>query len=147
VDAWWKGFERRVRESRMAGDDHAVVNLLAMAAAYSPDAARPLGVALPFDLATARIDERVWGMWLAEDPVRFVERDPDPFHALQSIFIDCGTRDEFGLRWGARMLAGLVSGGRARVVHEEYEDGHMGTAYRYDRSLAFLAGTLERGQG
>ena len=43
----------------MGGDDHAVVNLLAMSAAYSPDPARPLGVALPFDLATARVDERV----------------------------------------------------------------------------------------
>ena len=144
VDAWWAGFERRIRETKMGGDDHAVVNLLAMAAAYSPDAAQPLGVALPFDLQTARIDDRVWGLWLAEDPVRFVERDPEPFRALRSIFVDCGTRDEFGLRWGARMLARMVAGGRASVVHEEYEDGHMGTTYRLERSLAFLAPRLER---
>lgn len=147
VDPWWRGFERRVRETKMGGDDHAVVNLLAMSAAYSPDPAQPLGVALPFDLATARLDERVWARWLAEDPVRFVERDPEAFRKLQSVFIDCGTRDEFGLRWGARMLARMVAGGRATVVHEEYEDGHMGTAYRFDRSLAFLAGRLEREQG
>ncbi len=144
VEGWWAGFEGRVRETKMGGDDHAVVNLLAMAAAYSPDPAQPLGVALPFDLQTARIDEQVWASWLAEDPVRFVERDPEPFRALQSVFIDCGTRDEFGLRWGARMLARIVHGGRATVFHEEYEDGHMGTAYRYDRSLAFLAPRLER---
>jgi S-formylglutathione hydrolase FrmB len=144
VNAWWSGFERRVRETKMGGDDHAVVNLLAMAAAYSPDPAQPLGVRLPFDLATARIDDRVWATWLAEDPVRFVERDPAPFRALQSIFIDCGTRDEFGLRWGARMLARAVAGGRGAVVHEEYEDGHMGTAYRFDRSLAFLGPRLHR---
>src|SRR5262249_469452 len=81
------------------------------------------------------------------DPVRFVERDPEPFRALQSIFVDCGTRDEFGLRWGARMLARLVTGGRATVVHEEYEDGHMGTTYRFDRSLAFLARRLDRHLG
>ena len=147
VDAWWEGFERRVRETKMAGDDHAVLNVLAMAAAYSPDPAQPLGVALPFDLDTARIDERVWATWLAEDPVRFVERDPEPFRSLHSVFIDCGTRDEFGLRWGARMLARMVAGGRATVVHEEYEDGHMGTAYRFDRSLAFLAPRLAREQG
>jgi pimeloyl-ACP methyl ester carboxylesterase len=147
VDAWWAGFEKRVRETRMGGDDHAVVNLLAMCAAYSPDPAQPLGVALPFDLQTARIDERVWATWLAEDPVRFVERDPEPFRALQSLFIDCGTRDEYGLRWGARMLARLVQGGKATVFHEEYEDGHRGTAYRFDRSLAFLAPRLAREQG
>lgn len=147
VDPWWQEFERRVRETKMGGDDHAVLNVLAMAAAYSPEPAQPLGIALPFDLATARIDEQVWARWLAEDPVRFVERDPEPFRALHSIFIDCGTRDEFGLRWGARMLARLVEGGRATVVHEEYEDGHMGTGYRFDRSLAFLAQRLERQQG
>jgi len=147
VDAWWAGFQRRVRETKMGGDDHEVVNLLAMSAAYSPDPALPLGVALPFDLATARIDQRTWEAWLAEDPVRFVEKDPETFRALQSIFIDCGTRDEFGLRWGARMLARMLTGGRATVVHEEYEDGHMGTTYRFERSLAFLAPRLERRQG
>jgi hypothetical protein len=147
VQPWWDGFERRVRETKMGGDDHAVVNLLAMAAAYSPDPAQPLGVALPFDLATARIDQRVWATWLAQDPVRFVERDPEPYRALQSLFIDCGTRDEFGLQWGARMLARMVAGGRATVVHEEYEDGHMGTTYRFERSLAFVAPRLEREQG
>ncbi|HZJ52977.1 MAG TPA: alpha/beta hydrolase-fold protein [Myxococcaceae bacterium] len=144
VQAWWEGFERRVRETKMGGDDHAVINLLAMASAYSPDVAQPLGVAQPFDLRTARIDEAVWASWLAEDPVRFVEADPDPYRSLESIFIDCGTRDEFGLNWGARMLARLVTGGRPKVVHEEYEDGHMGTTYRLDRSLAFLAPRLER---
>jgi len=76
-----------------------------------------------------------------------VERDPDPFRALESVFIDCGTRDEFGLNWGARMLARMVTGGRATVVHEEYDDGHMGTTYRYDRSLAFLGPRLARDQG
>jgi putative esterase len=147
VDAWWAGFQRRIRETKMGGDDHMVVNLLAMAAAYSPDPAQPLGVALPFDPATARLDDAVWATWLAEDPVRFVERDPDPFRSLQSIFVDCGTRDEYGLRWGARMLALMVQGGRATVVHEEYEDGHMGTTYRFDRSLAFLGPRLAREQG
>ena len=147
VQSWWEGFQRRLRETRMGGDDHAVVNLLAMSAAYSPDPAQPLGVALPFDLTTARVDEQVWGCWLAEDPVRFVERDPEPFRSLESIFVDCGTRDEFGLNWGARMLARMVTGGRATVVNEEYDDGHMGTTYRYDRSLAFLGPRLARQQG
>jgi S-formylglutathione hydrolase FrmB len=147
VGPWWEGFQRRVQETKMGGDDHAVVNLLSMCAAYSPDPSQPLGVQLPFDLATGRVDEQVWASWLAEDPVRFVERDPEPFRALQSIFIDCGTRDEFGLRWGARMLARMVTGGQAKVVHEEYEDGHMGTSYRFDRSLAFLGARLEREQG
>ena len=129
----------------MGGDDHAVVNLLAMAAAYSPDPARAARRQSCRSTSPRRESTTGYGhCWLAEDPVRFVERDPAPFRALQSIFIDCGTRDEFGLRWGARMLARAVAGGRATVVHEEYEDGHMGTAYRFDRSLAFLGPRLQR---
>jgi hypothetical protein len=111
----------------MASEDHAVVNLLAMAAAYSPDPAQPLGVALPSIRRPRGSTSGCGPAGLAEDPVRFVERDPEAFRALESIFIDCGTRDEFGLNWGARMLARMVTGGRATVVHEEYEDGHMGT--------------------
>jgi hypothetical protein len=30
------------------------------------------------------------------------------------------------------------------VVHEEFEDGHTGINYRYDRSLAYLAPRLAR---
>jgi hypothetical protein len=28
-------------------------------------------------------------------------------------------------------------------VHEEFEDGHMGVNYRFERSLAWLGGRLE----
>jgi S-formylglutathione hydrolase FrmB len=144
VEPWWNGFLHRVRETRMGGDDHAVVNLLAMSAAYSPDPDRPLGIALPFELSTARIDDAVWRSWLAQDPVRFVPQTLAPFQALSSIFIDCGTRDEYGLRWGARMLAESLRRADVDVVHEEYEDGHMGTTYRFDRSLRFIAPRLAR---
>jgi S-formylglutathione hydrolase FrmB len=144
VEAWWSDFGQRVRETRMAGDDHAVVNCLAMAAAYSPDANQPLGLTLPFELSTARIVAKTWDRWLAEDPVRFVEKDIEPFRKLTSVFIDCGTRDEFGLRWGARMLAQVLRAKGVEVVHEEFDDGHMGTTYRLDRSLRFIAPRLAR---
>jgi S-formylglutathione hydrolase FrmB len=145
VDAWWRGFARRARETKMAGEDHAVVNALAMAAAFSPKAGEPLGLELPFELDTAAIRPLVWGRWLAEDPVRFVASEPRPFLSLKTVFIDCGARDEFGLRWGARMLARTLSGAGAQLTHEEYEDGHMGTSYRFDRSLRLLLPRLARG--
>ncbi len=145
VEAWWRGFLQRARATKMAGDDHAVVNTLAMAAAFSPKAGEALGLELPFELDTGALRPKVWERWLAEDPVRFVAQLSAPFVSLKSVFIDCGTRDEFGLRWGARMLAGTLSAAGAAVAHEEYEDGHMGTSYRFDRSLRWLLPRLARG--
>jgi S-formylglutathione hydrolase FrmB len=144
VEAWRRAFLRRAAETKMGGDDHAVVNTLAMAAAYSPKAAEPLGLELPFEAETGALRQGVWERWLAEDPVRFVAADTRPFLSLKTLFIDCGTRDEFGLRWGARMLAQTLSAAGASVTHEEYEDGHMGTSYRFDRSLRLLLPRLAR---
>jgi hypothetical protein len=32
----------------------------------------------------------------------------------------------------------------AEVIHEEFDDGHMGVNYRYERSLQYLAPRLDR---
>ncbi len=142
--AWFEGFLQRAREAKPRGDDHAVLNVIAMAAAYAPRPGAPLGLELPFDLATARLREDVWARWLAHDPVRFVPRHLDAFRRLRSLFLDCGTRDEFNLRWGARMVVEALRQGGVEVVHEEFDDGHRGIDYRYARSLAFIGSRLER---
>ncbi|WP_176068260.1 alpha/beta hydrolase-fold protein [Anaeromyxobacter diazotrophicus] len=143
--AWFEGFLRRARETKPAGEDHTVLNVVAMAAAYSPRAGAPLGLELPFDPDTARLREEVWARWLEADPVRFVPRHLDAFRRLGSVFLDCGRRDEFNLRWGARMVAEALRQGGVDVLHEEFDDGHRGLDYRYDRSLAYLLPRMERG--
>ena len=123
----------------------AVLNVLAMAAHYSPDPTAPLGLALPFELPSGRIRPDVWARWLAEDPVRFVPASLDAYRQLETVFLDCGTRDEFHLRWGARMVAESLRAGGIEPVHQEFEDGHMGINYRYDASLAVIVPRLARG--
>ncbi len=140
--AWMDGFLRRAREARVRGDDHAVLNVLAMAAAYSPRPGAPLGLELPFDPATAALREEVWARWLAHDPVRFVPRRLEAFRALRSVYLDCGTRDEFNLRWGARQVVEALRGGGVPVHHEEFDDGHRGSDYRYERSISHLGPRL-----
>jgi S-formylglutathione hydrolase FrmB len=140
--AWLEDMLRRARDARLRGDDHTVLNVVAMAAAYSPRAGAPLGLELPFDLATARLRDEVWARWLAHDPVRFVPAALPSFRQLRSIYLDCGTRDEFNLRWGARMVVEALRGAGVGVEHEEFDDGHRGIDYRYARSLAYLGERL-----
>ena len=77
----------------------------------------------------------VWARWLEHDPVRFVPRAADAYRRLAGVYLDCGTRDEFNLRWGMRMVAAALREAGVEVEHQEFEDGHMGTSYRYDASL------------
>jgi predicted esterase len=84
----------------------------------------------------------VWNRWLVHDPVRFVPKFLDAYRKLKTVFIDCGTRDEFNLRWGARMLAEDLKNGGVEVIHEEFEDGHTGVNYRFERSLAVIGPRL-----
>lgn len=142
--AWLAGAKRRALETKLSGADHPTLNLLAMAAHYSPEPGAPLGLRLPFELPGGRIREDVWARWLEHDPVRFVPRSLDAFRRLATVFVDCGTKDEFHLRWGARMVAAALREGGVEVVHEEFEDGHMGIHYRYDASLRFVVPRLAR---
>jgi S-formylglutathione hydrolase FrmB len=143
--AWFQRMLQRGRETKLRPEDHGVLNILAMAAAYSPREGAPLGLELPFDPATARLREEVWSRWLEHDPVRFVPRAIAAFRRLGSVYVDCGSRDEFNLRWGARMIVEALRAGGVEVLHEEFDDGHRGTDYRYVRSLAHLGPRLSGG--
>lgn len=142
VEAWYQDFTRRARETKARGDDFTVINVLAMAAAYSPKKGEPLNLELPFDAQTGRLRLDVWNRWLVHDPVRFVTKFVDAFRKQKTVFIDCGTRDEFNLRWGARMMAEDLKNGGVEVIHEEFEDGHTGVNYRFERSLSVIGPRL-----
>lgn len=145
VEGWFKEFRERAQATKMKSDDHAVINMLAMSAAYSPKRGEPLNLELPVDLSNGRLKIDVWNRWLVHDPVRFVPKHLATYKKLKSIFIDCGTRDEFNLRWGTRMVVEELKNGGIEVLHEEFEDGHLNVNYRFERSLGYLAPRLERG--
>jgi enterochelin esterase family protein len=142
LEAWWAAFERAPKKSH---DWLKVLNIIAMAAAYSPNPKQPLRVDLPFDLDTGALVDETWMQWLSFDPVRMVEYSREYRAAakkLKLVYVDCGLKDEFNLQLGARMLVAQLKGAGARVIHEEFDDGHMDIPYRYDRSLAELSKVL-----
>jgi len=142
VEAWYKEFIQRSRETKARGEDFGVIMVLAMAAAYSPKKGEPLNLELPFDTQTGRLRPEVWNRWLVHDPVRFVPKFVDAFRKMKTVFVDCGSRDEFNLRWGVRMIAEDFKNGGVEVTHEEFDDGHTGVNYRFERSLAVIGPRL-----
>ena len=137
--AFLAAFEAKPQKGK---DDFLAFNILGMAACYSPDPEAELGVALPFDLETGAFRDDVWERWLAFDPLRRLPACEDALRSLRLLHLDCGRRDEFHLRHGARMFAREL---RAREIphrYEEFDDGHMNVSYRYDTSLPLLAAAL-----
>jgi S-formylglutathione hydrolase FrmB len=121
---------------RLAGDLHAAVNTIAMAACYSP---RGESFDLPFHEATGELRPAVWKRWKALDPVEMLDRHARDLKKLRCVFVDCGTRDQFALHHGARIFATKARRLGVRLVHEEFDDDHSSISYRYDRSFEVLS--------
>jgi enterochelin esterase family protein len=132
-------FERQ--EKKSAGD-FTTVMILALAGAYSPEPNRPHGIALPFEVDTGEIDWAVWRRWKSWDPIEMIPRHADALQAMKLVYLDAGTRDEHNLDLGARIFAARLRAAGITCEHEEFEDGHRGTAYRYEISLPKLAAAI-----
>jgi len=130
---------------KKGSDDVATIMMLAMSAAYAPDPAAPHGFALPFDLETGAIVPAVWARFKAWDPVELIATHAQALRRLALVYLDAGTRDEWGLDLAARIMAARLRALGVAVEHEEFDDGHRGTAYRYEVSLPKLAAALHTG--
>src|SRR5687768_14216294 len=120
-------------------DGHAALNTIGMAACYSPNGT---DFDLPFDMENGEIRKDVWARWLEHDPVRLAERFADSLRSLKLLYIDAGTRDEFNLDIGVKVLSRKLTELGIPHVHEEFDDGHFNISYRYDRSLELISEAL-----
>ncbi len=127
---------------KKGGKSFLTLNILAMAAAYSPNLqTKPQCFDLPFDLKTGEILPTIWEKWLALDPVRMSTHYVEQLKSLK-LFIDCGLQDEFRLYAGSRMFSERLKQLQIPHTYEEFEDSHMKISYRYDRSLQFISENL-----
>ena len=117
-------------------DDFPALNIIGMSACYSPNGT---GFDLPFDIGSGELREDVWEMWLKHDPVRLVEKHLENLKSLNLLYLDAGTRDEFALDVGARVLSKRLRDHGVPHIHEEFDDGHMNISYRQNRSLELIS--------
>lgn len=139
LEAWFKA---RLDKPKIGSEDFKPINIVAMAAFYSPSAGAEMGIDLPFDLDSGAIRSDVWARWLDHDPVRIVERHAEALGSLKLLYIDCGTKDQFNLHHGARILTRKLKELNVRHEYEEFDDNHTSVQYRYDVSLPKLIAAL-----
>jgi enterochelin esterase family protein len=125
--------------TRSRRDWMTAINLIAMSACYAPRRGTPGGVDVPWDERTGAIRRDVWRRFRRHDPVVLALRHARALRSLRLFYLDCGTRDEFRLHHGARILHDLLRRLRVRHIYEEFEGGHFGIAHRYDRSLTEIS--------
>jgi len=107
-------------------------------------------VELPVDLATLELHEPVWRRWLSFDPVELLSgaeagRHAEALGKLSLLYFEAGRRDQFNLDFGARRLARRLTALKIDHVHEEFEDDHYSTSYRFDVSFPRLFAALSEG--
>ena len=135
--SWLEGFEAKTQKKH---EDLTALNILAMAAAYSPNPeSRPFGIDLPCDLDTGEFRDTVWRRWLERDPMSMIDDHVEALRSMRLIYLDCGTRDEWHLHHGARAFARRLRALGIEHQHQEFDDGHMNVSYRYDVSLPKMA--------
>lgn len=123
-------------EEKKGKDDFAALNTIGMAACYSPNGT---DFDLPFDLEAGEIRSDIWQKWLEHDPVRLVEKHVENLKSLKLLYLTAGTRDEFALDLGAKILSRKLRDHGINHIHEEFDDGHFSIGYRYDRSLEVIS--------
>ncbi len=129
-------FLETFREARpKKGDWHAILSTVGYATCYSPNPETAWGFDLPFDLETGEWNEAVWARWKAWDPIELIPQYANALRSFQILYLDCGTRDEFNLQYGARTFCARLQRAGIPYQRQEFDDGHFDISYRYDVSL------------
>ena len=123
-------------------EGHAIMNLC-MAATYDPDPRAPNGFRLPYNLETGELLPERWKNWRANDPVNLVARYRANLASLRGIYVDCGSRDQYHIQYGSRILSKRLAQARIAHAYQEFDDNHSDIDYRMDVSLPFLYRALK----
>jgi hypothetical protein len=131
---------------KIADDEMHVLMVLAMAASYDPDPAGPKGIRLPVDPDTCELIPERWEAWTRHDPLQLVA-DPayqENLRSLAGLYIDCGSKDQYALVYGARQFVRTLDEHVIDHRYEEFDDNHTNVDYRMDTSLPYLYEALTR---
>jgi len=130
LNEFWSNEANRIK------DDFTTLNILSMAAHYSPNFNnQELYLDLPFDVHTGNFEENVWMQWKRHDPINLVSAFKKGLKKMDLLYLDCGISDEFNLQIGTKVFSEKCK--RLNIRHEylEFNGGHFNTSHRFDISL------------
>jgi S-formylglutathione hydrolase FrmB len=131
------------KKEKLSGKEvHCLMNLC-MAATYDPDPRAPSGFRIPFHADTGEALPARWRNWRRHDPINLVFRYRKNLKSLRGIYIDCGSRDQYHIHYGSRILSARLAAARIRHRYEEFDDDHSDIDYRMDVSLPYLYRALK----
>ncbi len=134
------------KENKNEKNDFITLNILSMAAHYSPKKHKGtnVGINLPFDLETGELNEKIWTMWKTKDPVNMIDKFKNNLKNIDLLFFDCGINDEFNLFIGTKIFSEKCK--RFGIEHEyiQYNGGHFNTNFRYAISLSKIFNSLSK---
>jgi len=140
VKKWFKMFWEK--QNKKNHRDFTTLNILAMAAHYSPDEFEEMNIKLPFDLNSGEFLGKVWKKWCEWDPVKKIHKFKANLKELKYLYIDCGTKDEFNMNIGANLIHKKLTSYQVIHYYEEFNGGHRNTSYRFDISIPKLYDAL-----
>ena len=130
-------------DKRQNPDDLTALGILGMAAHYAPNPDSPfLGCDFPFDLETGEINQDIWNRWTTFDPIRMVEKYRDNLEKIKLIYIDSGSKDEFNIHLGSRILHSKLQKMGIRHYYEEFQGGYSKISHRFDVSIPMISQEL-----
>jgi enterochelin esterase family protein len=143
IPAFFRNWESLDKKPR---GEFAMIDAMAMSAAYSPDPTKPApgNMSLPFDPRTCDLLPEIWERWLDFDPLVMIrqQRFRDALGSLALLYLDCGSQDEYNLQFGHRKFSDLATAAGISHRYEEFPDSHADTSYRYRSSLPLLAAAI-----
>jgi S-formylglutathione hydrolase FrmB len=114
-------------------------------ATYSPNVDNPpFFVDLPMAFPSGELRQDVWDRWLSFDPVVNWRDRVDSLKQLRGILLDAGTKDDYNLHWGHRLLSHYLTEAGVPHLHTENPGNHGGRwPERYQVALKWLSGVLD----
>lgn len=119
---------------------HAILNVICMTACYSPHA-NGKNVDWPVDFRTGEIQSKIWQKWEAHDPLYFLPKRSSQLKKLKGLYLEVGTRDQFYLYFGARLMHDFFKSKKIKHHYNEFDGTHFDF---FDRRPEFWLWLKER---
>jgi enterochelin esterase-like enzyme len=135
-----KLLEHYEEKPKLTHENLHMIMVIAMAASYDPDPKAYKGIRLPVDHITGELDETRWANWMRHDPVEMVKLPEyqENLKSLRGLYIDCGSKDQYTLVYGARTFVKALYQAGIDHRYEEFDDDHTAVDYRQDVSFPYL---------